>query len=124
MSGDGRLAGAGGDLMLFVTGAVRAARSSGPVPDDRHLAGAGGGLPDRRRGARRPVGAADADGEITAVRDDARASRTVSTVDTLGHAAGQVVTVMALAGQAAGRTGHYGGGGRRGRRHAAVRATR
>jgi hypothetical protein len=51
-------------------------------------------------GARGPVGALRRNGE---------AARDVSTVDTLDGTAGQVVTVLALAGQAAGRTGHYGG---------------
>jgi len=55
-----------------------------------------------------PVASARADGQIKAVRDDVTASKDVSTVDSLGRTAGQVVTVMALAGQAAGRTGQYG----------------
>jgi hypothetical protein len=55
-----------------------------------------------------PVASARADGQVKAVRDDVTAAREVSTVDSLGRTAGQVVTVMALAGQAAGRTGQYG----------------
>jgi hypothetical protein len=55
-----------------------------------------------------PVASARADGQIKAVRDDVTAAEDVSTVDSLGRTAGQVVTVMALAGQAAGRTGQYG----------------
>lgn len=55
-----------------------------------------------------PVASARADGQVKAVRDDVTAARDVSTVDSLGRTAGQVVTVMALAGQAAGRTGQYG----------------
>ncbi len=55
-----------------------------------------------------PVASARADGQVKAVRDDVTAAREVSTVDSLGRTAGQVVAVMALAGQAAGRTGHYG----------------
>jgi hypothetical protein len=55
-----------------------------------------------------PIPSARAGGQVKAVRDDVSASRDVSTVDVLDRAAGQVVTVMALAGQAAGRTGHYG----------------
>jgi hypothetical protein len=55
-----------------------------------------------------PTSSAKAGGAVKAVRDDVGAARDVSTVDTLGRTAGQVVAVMALAGQAAGRTGHYG----------------
>lgn len=55
-----------------------------------------------------PVASARADGQVKAVRDDVTAAREVSTVDALGRTAGQVVTIMALAGQAAGRTGQYG----------------
>jgi hypothetical protein len=55
-----------------------------------------------------PTASARADGQVKAVRDDVTAARDVSTVDALGRTAGQVVTIMALAGQAAGRTGHYG----------------
>ena len=55
-----------------------------------------------------PVASARADGQVKAVRDDVTAARDVSTVDSLGRTAGQVVAVMALAGQAAGRTGQYG----------------
>ena len=55
-----------------------------------------------------PVASAREGGQVKAVRDDVTAAREVSTVDALGRTAGQVVTVMALAGQAAGRTGQYG----------------
>ena len=55
-----------------------------------------------------PTASARADGQVKAVRDDVTTARDVSTVDSLGRTAGHVVTVMALAGQAAGRTGHYG----------------
>ena len=55
-----------------------------------------------------PVASARADGQVKAVRDDVTAAREVSTVDSLGRTAGQLVAVMALAGQAAGETGHYG----------------
>ena len=55
-----------------------------------------------------PVASARAGGQVKAVRDDVKVSRDVSTVDALGRSAGQVVAVMALAGQAAGRTGQYG----------------
>jgi hypothetical protein len=47
-------------------------------------------------------------GLVKAVRDDVTAARDVSTVDTVGRTAGQVVTAMALAQQAQGETGHYG----------------
>jgi hypothetical protein len=55
-----------------------------------------------------PVASAKQGGVVKAVRDDVVAARDASTVDSLGRTAGEVVTVMALAGQAAGRTGHYG----------------
>jgi hypothetical protein len=55
-----------------------------------------------------PVASARAGGAVKAIRDDVAASRDVSTVDSLGRAAGQVVSVMALAGQAANQTGQYG----------------
>jgi hypothetical protein len=55
-----------------------------------------------------PVASARPGGVVKAVRDDVAAARDVSTVDSLGRGAGQVVTVMALGDQAAGRTGHYG----------------
>ena len=98
-----------GDLVLFVTGA-------------------GAGTAEQRQGASTivtalvkavdadtagavlagPVTSARAGGAVKAVRDDVVAARDVSTVDTLGRTAGQVVAVMALAGQAQGQTGHYG----------------
>ncbi|MEO5710501.1 MAG: copper transporter [Nocardioidaceae bacterium] len=55
-----------------------------------------------------PTASAREGGQVKAVRDDVSAARDVSTVDALGRSAGQVVTIMALAGQATGRTGHYG----------------
>ena len=55
-----------------------------------------------------PVEAAQRAGVVAGVRSDVVASRDVSTVDTLGRGAGQVVTVMALAEQAQGGAGHYG----------------
>ena len=45
---------------------------------------------------------------LKAVRADAGTARAVSTVDSVGSTAGQVVTVLALAGQAAGESGQYG----------------
>jgi hypothetical protein len=47
-------------------------------------------------------------GAVAAVRADPDAAGDVSTVDILGRGAGQVVTVLALAEQAAGRSGQYG----------------
>ena len=55
-----------------------------------------------------PTASARAGGQVKAVRDDVAAAGDVSTVDSLGRTAGEVVTIMALAGQAAGKTGHYG----------------
>ena len=92
------------------------------------VAGAGQGTADQRQGATSIVTtlvrAVDADtggvvlagppasardkGLVKAVRDDVGTARVVSTVDALGRTAGQVVSVMALAGQAAGRAGQYG----------------
>ncbi len=55
-----------------------------------------------------PAASARAAGQVKAVRDDVSAAKDVSTVDSLGRTAGQVVAIMALAGQAAGRSGQYG----------------
>lgn len=55
-----------------------------------------------------PTEAAQGDGVVNAVRRDVVAARELSTVDVLGHVAGQVVAVMALAEQAEGEAGHYG----------------
>lgn len=55
-----------------------------------------------------PVTTARDNGPIAAIRADVVAARDVSTVDVLDRAAGRVVTVMALADQAAGKTGAYG----------------
>lgn len=55
-----------------------------------------------------PTSSARADGLIDAVRTDVIAARDVSTVDALDRIAGHVVVVMALAQQAAGKSGHYG----------------
>jgi hypothetical protein len=108
VSTEGKLA-RRGDLVLFVTGA-------------------GEGSADQQQGASSIVTtlvrAVDADtagvvlagppasaldkGQVKAVRDDVGTARVVSTVDALGRTAGQVVSVMALAGQAAGRSGQYG----------------
>ncbi|MDQ3615268.1 MAG: copper transporter [Actinomycetota bacterium] len=55
-----------------------------------------------------PVASAREDGLVESLRQDVVAAREVSTVDSLGRTAGEVVTVLALAGQARGETGHYG----------------
>ena len=55
-----------------------------------------------------PPASAREEGQVKAVRDDVSVARDVSTVDALGRTAGQVVAVMALAGQAGNRTGQYG----------------
>ena len=55
-----------------------------------------------------PIASAREDGLVEAIRRDVVAAREVSTVDSLGRTAGEVVTVMALAGQAADVAGHYG----------------
>ena len=55
-----------------------------------------------------PVASAGVTGPVRAVRDDVAVARDVSTVDVLGRTAGQVVAVLALAGQAAGQSGQYG----------------
>jgi hypothetical protein len=47
---------------------------------------------------------------VAAVRDDSELAKTISTVDGVSLAEGQVVTAMALAEQFSGRTGHYGTG--------------
>jgi hypothetical protein len=56
-----------------------------------------------------PTEAARDGGVVDAVRAEVGTAREVSTVDTLQRAAGQAVAVMALAEQAGGETGHYGG---------------
>ncbi len=55
-----------------------------------------------------PIDSAREDGLIEALRSDVVAARELSTVDSLGRTAGEVVAVMALAEQAAGESGHYG----------------
>lgn len=55
-----------------------------------------------------PLSSARGDGVVKAVRDDVTTARDVSTVDALERTAGQVVTILALAQQAQGKTGHYG----------------
>jgi hypothetical protein len=98
-----------GDLVLLVTGAAEGS------PQEQQ--GAGTILTSLARSVDAqsagvvlagPVDAARGGGPVAAVRADPAAARAVSTVDSLGGAAGAVVSVMALDGQAAGRTGHYG----------------
>ncbi len=48
---------------------------------------------------------------VAAIRDDPALTKTVSTVDDVSAAQGQLVTALALAEQMQGRTGHYGVGG-------------
>lgn len=55
-----------------------------------------------------PMSAARPGGVIRALRDDVASAREVSTVDVLTSTAGQLVSVLALAEQAAGEVGHYG----------------
>ncbi len=55
-----------------------------------------------------PLPSARGEGPLNALRSDVVAAREVSSVDVLGRTAGQVVTVMALAEQARGESGHYG----------------
>jgi hypothetical protein len=108
MSADGTL-NRRGDLVLFVTGAGRGAQAEQKGAStivttmvravDSETAGtvlAG------------PVASARGNGQVRALREDVGAARDVSTVDSLGRTAGQVVTVLALAGQASGKTGQYG----------------
>lgn len=55
-----------------------------------------------------PLAAGEEDGLVTAVRTDAVAGSHVSTVDVGDRVAGAATAVLALAEQAAGRSGHYG----------------
>jgi hypothetical protein len=57
-----------------------------------------------------PVAAGAEDGVVGALRADPVAADGVSTVDVAARVAGGVVSALALAGQAAGSTGHYGSG--------------
>jgi Copper transport outer membrane protein, MctB len=92
------------------------------------VAGAGGGSEEEQTGASSilttlataidadtdgvvvagPIASARDRGVVRGIRDDVVAARDVSTVDVLGRSAARVVTVMALAGQAEGQTGHFG----------------
>jgi hypothetical protein len=98
-----------GDMMLFVTGP-----GQGPADQQRAAGEIVSTLVQavdaRTAGAvlAGPSSAARHDGQLKAVRDDVSASQHVSTVDSLNRTAGQVVAVMALAGQASGGSGQYG----------------
>lgn len=108
MSAEGKLQ-RRGSLMLFVTGAGEGttAQKQGASTIVSTLVEA---VDQNTDGVvlAGPVASARTGGQVKAVRDDVKVSRDVSTVDSLGRSAGQVVTIMALAGQAAGRTGQYG----------------
>lgn len=56
------------------------------------------------------AGTADEPGALSGIRSDSIASQAVSTVDTANTAPGAIVTVLALAEQAAGGVGQYGVG--------------
>jgi hypothetical protein len=108
MTAEGRLS-RRGDLLLVVAG-------SGPA-DAAERKGAGTIVASLASAADAqtagtvlagPVESAETGGPVATVRGDARAARAVSTVDSLGRTAGQVVSVLALSDQAAGRAGHYG----------------
>lgn len=98
-----------GDLLLFVAGAGQgdAAARRGTAAIVTSLVQA---VDSDSRGVvlAGPVSAAGGDGVVKAVRDDAPVARRVSTVDALDRTAGKVVSVLALAGQAAGKAGQYG----------------
>jgi hypothetical protein len=98
-----------GDLVLLVTGTGR-----GNADARRGAASIVSTLAQAVDGTTRgvvlagPPASARPSGEVRAVRDDVTAAKDVSTVDALGGTPGDVVTVLALAGQAAGRAGQYG----------------
>lgn len=108
MSADGRLD-RRGDLVLFVTGDGEGSSSaqqgaSSIVTTLVHTVdGDTGGVVLAGTTA-----SARGRGQVKAVRDDVSTAKVVSTVDALGSTVGRVVTVMALAGQAAGQAGQYG----------------
>ena len=98
------------DLVLVLTGS-----GNGPSADS---SGAGDILASMLPAVREatdglvvagPTSAAGEGGVLSALLADANASRDISTVDSVELVTGQVVTVLALAEQAAGETGHYGG---------------
>jgi hypothetical protein len=98
-----------GDLVVMVTGpgegTPAARRGASTVVAELAKAVDGGTAGTVLAG---PPASAGATGQVDAVRRDVSAARQVSTVDALGRTAGDVVTVLALAGQAAGEAGQYG----------------
>jgi hypothetical protein len=98
-----------GDLVLMVTGpgegSAAQRRGASSVVSELAKAVDGGTAGTVLAG---PPTAAGATGQLGAVRRDVAAARQVSTVDSLGRTAGDVVTVLALAGQASGEAGQYG----------------
>ncbi|MGH3767312.1 MAG: copper transporter [Pseudonocardiaceae bacterium] len=97
-------------LVVVLTGGASLANSSGDragilarFATQLDRSGAGAVL------AGRP-GSAEGNGPIGVVRADTAAASLLSTVDDVSTAAGRVVTVLALAEQAQGRTGRYGAG--------------
>ncbi len=107
-SAEGRLS-RRGDLVLVVAGtgqgSAAARRSAGTIVSTLAAAVDAGTAGVVLAG---PTVSARAGGAVATVRGDIGVSRDVSTVDTLDRSAGQVVSVLALAGQAAGRSGQYG----------------
>jgi len=108
VSTEGRLS-RRGDLVLMVTGPG--------TPDPARRAAAGTVVASLARGLAAgtagvvltgPVASARDAGPVAAVRETPAAAREVSTVDALERSAGQVVSVLALVEQGAGRSGHYG----------------
>lgn len=98
-------------LVVVLTGGAPRSTSSGDrggilarFATQLDRAGAGAVL------AGRP-GSAEGNGAIAVVRADTAASSVLSTVDDVSTAAGRIVTVLALAEQAQGRSGRYGTGG-------------
>lgn len=98
-------------LVVVLTGGASAGNSSGDragilarFAAQLDRSGAGAVL------AGRP-GSDEGNGPIGVVRADTAAASVLSTVDDVSTSAGRVVTVLALAEQAQGRTGRYGTGG-------------
>jgi hypothetical protein len=98
-----------GNLVLFVAGPGRG--SAEEMQSANNIVTTLAGSVDAETGGvvvAGPVSSARGDGLVRAVRDDVVAARDVSTVDVLGRSAARIVTVMALAGQGQGQTGHFG----------------
>ncbi|REF01185.1 copper transporter [Thermomonospora umbrina] len=81
----------------------------GAESDNKALIALAGGLDGAGRGAvlAGPLTAVAEGGLIAALRD-ADTGDDVSSVDTLDMSSGQIITVLALEGQLAGKTGHFG----------------